>query len=400
MKAIASLALLMLSVTVAPVALKQQEALRAARAYPFADLGYRALEQGKWQEAAAAFRAAASRDPGNAMFAQMIAYSDDQGTDPSRIAVAAPRNLPETMAGMAAPPLTVRISAPRWSGPVVSILAGPVATAPQATQQTPFVAILPALVAAAPPAVQTVAAATGRDAPLPQQPSKASLADRLHVSAGIQLSDTSSTVAQGEALLGRGGSWSDVSVRLNSDAARPLLLAGFLYTAQSPGRLAIDRDSLQAGIGLRWQPVQGLTLEAARLLAIGKSARNDWMLRAGYGTGRWQDDDASERIWLHWQARGDVALVGLDRRDIFVQIDARAGPGFRLSDQLSLTPYAGITATLQKDSASTTLVDAGPGLWLHRGGAVPLDARLDWRTRIAGNSSRSSGLMLTLAASF
>jgi hypothetical protein len=226
------------------------------------------------------------------------------------------------------------------------------------------------------------------------------LAKWLAVQTGVTYRSGAPALAATQALLGQGGGWLDAAARLNGNPDRPLALTGFLYSAQSLQSHGLDQKSLQAGFGLRWQPVKNFTVEAARLIKVGNQSRNDWMLRAGAGFGAWRPADLGQTRWFHWQTRADAALIGLKKADVFAQTDARVGLGFRLNDQLSLTPYVGSTATLQKDITTATLIEVSPGLWLHRSGNIPLDARLEYRRKIAGTAADSNGVALTFAVGF
>jgi Bacteriophage N adsorption protein A C-term len=222
----------------------------------------------------------------------------------------------------------------------------------------------------------------------------------LAVQTGVTYRNGTPALATTQALLGQGGSWLDVSARLNGNPNRPLALTGFLYSAQSLQSPRLDPKSLQAGFGLRWQPVKNITVEVARLVKVGSQSRDDWLLRAGAGVGAWRPANVGQARWLHWQVRADAALIGLSRADIFAQADARFGLGIRVNDQVSLTPYIGSTATLQKDVATATLVEVSPGIWLHRSGRIPLDARLEYRRKIAGSAAASNGVALTFSVGF
>jgi hypothetical protein len=222
----------------------------------------------------------------------------------------------------------------------------------------------------------------------------------LSIQSGVTYRNAAPNIATSQALLGQGGSWFDAAVRVNGNPDRPLALVGFVYGAQNRRQYGINPNSLQAGFGLRWNPVKTVTVEAIRLQKLGNQSRNDWMLRAGAGTGVWRPADIAQMRWLHWQARADAAVIGFSRRDIFAQADARIGLGLRLSDELSLTPYIGSTATLQKDIRTASLIEASSGLWLHRSSKLPLDARLEYRYKIAGSAAASNGAAVTLSFGF
>jgi hypothetical protein len=391
MKAIAAVSVFALSVSVAPVAIKR-ESWQAYRAYAYADHGHRLVARQQWASAAEAFSAAQARDPGNSSYAQMLRYASAR-LKPK------PRILPQNPS----PLVLASADHPAQSKTLIAI-APAVGSSQKLVADTKgrYWGALVRLTEAAP----VLVAAEVREAPTvllraePLMPTTPTPAKWLTFQTGMSYRPGAAAIASSEALLGRGGSWLDMAARLNGSAAHPLSLTGFLYSAQPAQRFGIESQSLQAGFGLRWQPHPAITVEAARLVKIGAQARNDWMLRAGAGVGQWRPANRAQTQWLHWQARADAALIGLERRDIFAQADARLGVGFRLSDTASITPYVSSTATLQKDTKTATLLEASPGLWLHLDGRLPLDARFEYRRKIAGSATSSNGVALTFGFAF
>lgn len=428
MKAIVAVFILMFSLTVAPI-MSARSQWRQFRADTYATKGRWLLEKKQWQAAAAAFAAAHDRSPDDKSYTKLKAlalallkpvYRQIQAKPmratpaPARRFVATAQQQPEYIL-MALIPSSgtentlAQDEQGRYWGPIVRILPMKITVAPAAivssTVQVPETSLAENAYAALidkdfTKARLYFAKAIAAD-PQPQWiADNRSLTKWLSVQAGLTYRRGTPTLSATQVLLGKGGGWFDTAARLNGNPDKPFAVAGFLYSAQSLQNSGFAADSVQAGIGLRWQPVKNITVEAARLIKVGAQSRNDWMLRAGAGTGVWQPIDVSQTHWLHWQVRADAALIGLSKADIFAQADGRIGLGIRLSDQLSLTPYLGSTATLQKDVATATLFEVSPGLWLHRAGNIPLDARIEYRHKLAGTAAPSNGVAITLAVGF
>ncbi len=428
MKAIIAIFILILSVTVAPI-LSAHSHWMQFRADTYATQGRWLLANHQWQAAATAFAAAHDRSPDDTSYAKLrtlaLALSKPlrQKTlimgarfvlAPARKFVAAPLQKP-TYILMALIPSSgtdktlAHDGQGRYWGPTVRIMPAQVvvnpaviaASAVQAPKPSPADSAYAALVDKDfNKARLYFAKAIAEDAQPQWIADNRPLTKWMSVQAGLTYRSGAPTLATTQTLLGKGGAWFDVAARLNGNPSKPFAIAGFLYSAQALQSYSFAGNSVQAGFGLRWQPVKNITIEAARLIKIGAQSRNDWMLRAGAGAGVWHPADIGQTHWLHWQARGNAALIGLGKADIFAQADARIGLGIRLSDQLSLTPYLSGTATLQKDLATATLFEVSPGLWLHRAGNIPLDAKIEYRRKIAGTAAASNGVAVTLAVGF
>jgi tetratricopeptide (TPR) repeat protein len=435
MRAILAIILLIFGLTVFPLVFARHSWAHF-RADTYATQGQQLLQQHQWQKAAVAFAAAHARNPTNASFlslkkialalanpARKRAPQQNQSMSNTNTVQPIMAKLP---IGSAAKPVyylmaitpaagTAEVLTPdakgRYWGPIVRILPIPseqpaVIAAAFKTSQTPAKASDAELAYAAlsdkdfSKARALFAQAIAEDPRQQWVADNRPLAKWLAVQTGVTYRSGAPALATSQALLGQGGSWLDASARLNGNPDKPLTLAGFIYSTQSLRSQSLDPSSLQAGFGLRWQPTKTITVEAARLVKVGSQSRNDWMLRVGAGYGQWRPADLNQNSWLHWQARADAALIGLKSADVFAQADARIGLGVRLNDQLSITPYIGGTATLQKDLATATLIEMSPGLWLHRAGNIPIDARLEYRRKMAGSAAAGNGVALTFAVGF
>ncbi len=283
-----------------------------------------------------------------------------------------------------------------WRGPIVSLAYSapvvPLNSAP--TLEKPPILLAMAEVPAAPPA------------PLQQQVQPLAIVSSQRWSV-----NSSATVRGGSLALGApgiatfGGSQSGAEVRwrLNTDAARPLQIAAASYVGMSD-HLSFDDQTLQGVIGLRYKPFANINavVGADRLIKIGPQARNAFALRFMADTGANYDGPIDRMRWLHWHAGVDSALIGIRSRDLFAGADARVGMGFRLNEQLSVTPYVGANAILQRAGKSQSLVEIGPGIWLR--GKINdqsrVDFRLAYRFNIAGNAPSRDGLVAQVALGF
>ncbi len=175
-------------------------------------------------------------------------------------------------------------------------------------------------------------------------------------------------------------------------APRPLALTARATIAQRRaafGLAGYDRDSAQAALGVRWQPVRGAALAVERLIAAGDGARAAWTLRASGGATRRFGPLAAD-------AYAEAGVVGARRRDLYASLQARAVvPVAR--GAIGVSPGVGLWSAIQDAGATVDRVDVGPTVAARAG---PVAATLDYRIRVAGNAAPGSGPVLTLAASF
>lgn len=190
-------------------------------------------------------------------------------------------------------------------------------------------------------------------------------------------------------LLGGGQSGATLAYTPDPLARRPLAIVGRATVAHEGaefGIAGIDRGSLQAALGLRWQVVPGASLTAERLIAAGSSARDAWVLRAAGGVVRKVGAIALD-------AYAEAGIVGARRRDSFASAQARA----TLPLPAGFDAGAGTWASAQNATTTVYRLDAGPTIGWRVG---PLTARADWRFRVAGDAAPGSGPALTLSAAF
>lgn len=191
-------------------------------------------------------------------------------------------------------------------------------------------------------------------------------------------------------------------------AHRPALFGRVLWGFED-NRFNINRHSAQAGIGVRFLPLPGINLVASveRLAALGREARNDWMARLSYSQGAGYQPHPVRDSWWHWHVYGDLALTDPAHPDMLGAAEGRLGRGFKIAalDGLALTPYIGVNASFEDAAGTTSLAEAGPGLWLRywfnegrfSAPRSAADIKLEYRFELAGDSSAASGLVLTFA---
>jgi hypothetical protein len=285
-----------------------------------------------------------------------------------------------------------------WRGPIVQFAS---ANIPVAFQEAPIVPSALTVPAQPPRASQILSVAAAIPASrfaVPRVPS------RLSFSAGsVVRANSLPTLLRGATEFGGSQSGAEVRWRLNDNGARPLQVAASAFAGLN-NRLTPDGRSTQASIGVRYKPVSGINAVVGidRMIKAGAHSRNAFALRLMADAGDNYDMPVDRARWLHWHAGFDSALIGMHSRDLFASAEARVGMGQRISDQWSVTPYAGVNTLFQRAGGTTTLVEAGPGLWV-RGRlteASRVDVRLAYRFNVAGNAKTKDGAVAQVSIGF
>ncbi|MGD1956730.1 MAG: hypothetical protein ACFBZ9_16145 [Sphingomonadales bacterium] len=186
----------------------------------------------------------------------------------------------------------------------------------------------------------------------------------------------------------------------------------FLW-AYEPESLSPDWSTAQGGIGVQLQPFKSLNLitAAERLISIGSQTRDDWLLRTSWSAGGGYIPPVGSSKWLHWSAYADVALIDPADPDIQLLGDVRIGLGWRPFDarHFALIPFAGLSASYEDAAGrNTDLYEAAAGIWLRlwpgdedlTDPARVIDARLEYRAKLGGDSVSSSGVRLTMGVNY
>jgi adsorption protein A len=137
------------------------------------------------------------------------------------------------------------------------------------------------------------------------------------------------------------------------------------YAGMEPGTFSLDTDSAQLGMGARWKPFQQVdfNLSGERLVALGDTARDDWLLRASYGWTNgydWRPDAAS---WNYTSIYADLAWIPGDNEYVGAYAQIRQGRRFRTAQGWTVTPYVTAVAQYSDDIyGSQDRFEAGPGV--------------------------------------
>jgi hypothetical protein len=186
---------------------------------------------------------------------------------------------------------------------------------------------------------------------------------------------------------------------------------GRVLWGYKPDSLRIRGNSYQGGIGIRAKPLasQNLVLSFERLVSLGSAARDDWLARIGYSWSLGTSFDPFRTSWPYVTVYGDAALAFPTGPDLFLTGEVRAGQSWRIGERFSVTPHIVIVGSRQEDGPVTTrLIEAGPGIALkyyfddsaYRAFGANAEVLLQYRAKLGGNSTGTSGAAATLVMSF
>ncbi|WP_242124430.1 hypothetical protein [Sphingobium sp. Sx8-8] len=223
---------------------------------------------------------------------------------------------------------------------------------------------------------------------LPLALSSPEAARRWHGSAWLLWRDGSAT--QADAIAGGRLGGSQAGLRVDFDLTPRARSRSTVYARASA---ALNQPvSPEAAIGLSWQPARSfpVSLAAERRIALGQGGRNANALMAVGGFGPTNVAPA-----LEIEAYAQSGMVGFRSRDLFVD------------GKISLLSPVGSAPVRLGASLSggaqprVSRLDIGPELQI-RLPTAPVASRLavEWRERVAGAASPSSGLAVTLGAYF
>ncbi len=169
------------------------------------------------------------------------------------------------------------------------------------------------------------------------------------------------------------------------------LRAVFWTTANE---LAIDRQSIQAGLSVRYKPLAqtNLFVGAERLIKVGADTRSDWLLRGSFGLGNEVERQADRTHWNYWQFYADAGYFVSSRTEA-TYLEFRRGVALPATANLLITPHVVLAYRQQNpDPARTSISEGGPGVsfkYLFRGSRYEphgptFDALLQYRERLSG----------------
>lgn len=196
---------------------------------------------------------------------------------------------------------------------------------------------------------------------------------------------------------------------LGYNAGRPLeLFVRAFETLSSKRGDPTGGQTVQGWVGVRDKPFasQNLVLEASRVFKIGKTSRDDWMLRAGYSATGGLDLRQDHSSWPMRHVFLDIAHL-IDSDETFVVAEGRLGWSYKVGSQLIVAPFLGASVAYDSGLADPTAVGVGPGLWFrpwfrsgdHVAPQSYVDLVLQYRARVAGDR-RAEGFLTTLSLSY
>lgn len=173
---------------------------------------------------------------------------------------------------------------------------------------------------------------------------------------------------------------------------------------------AVQTDSLQGAVGVRYKPFSALNLLVAgeRLVPIGDAATKDWLLRAGYSIGLNTDIQPLQSWYWTGQVYGEAAYF-VDQDRFIGTVEGRYGIDARLGGSPNLLGSLYTSAAFNHDAAETTksvgAIGIGTGLryWFREtqyrapSSFIQFDIMYRWKV---GRSDRAAGLVLQSSLSF
>lgn len=173
---------------------------------------------------------------------------------------------------------------------------------------------------------------------------------------------------------------------------------------------AVQSDSLQGAVGLRYKPFSDLNLLVAgeRLVPIGDAATKDWLLRAGYSIGLNTDIQPLQSWYWTGQVYGEAAYF-VDQDRFIGTVEGRYGIDARLGGSPNLLGSLYTSAAFNHDAAEVTksvgAIGIGTGIryWFREtqyrapSSFIQFDIMYRWKI---GRSDRAAGLVLQSSLSF
>jgi bacteriophage N4 adsorption protein A len=168
-----------------------------------------------------------------------------------------------------------------------------------------------------------------------------------------------------------------------------------LLWSNRPKGLAIDHESLQGGLAVRYKPLQSqdFFVSAERLIKIGNASQSDWLLRASFGLGREVELHPGKAHWNYTRLYADAGYF-TDARATALYAEFSQGISLRASDHFLVTPHVTLVEHHQNpDPARTSVLEAGPGLAFkfllgasrYETQRASIDLVVQYRARITGD---------------
>lgn len=216
-----------------------------------------------------------------------------------------------------------------------------------------------------------------------------------------------SSAVEGGSLISQGG----VEIGYRPDGighrgGRLLEVVGRGFWNFDEGSLKVLRESVQGGIGVRYQPLpeHNVFVAGERLVAIGDNARNDWMLRASASFDKGTGFEAGEDSWLYRSVYVDVART-LDAGETFYGAQGKLGWAQRLGNNHALIWHGTLAANgSESDGNRQDNAEAGVGVtfkgWYdedrYSSHLWRLEGGLEYREVISGDEEGEDSVLMRL----
>lgn len=200
-------------------------------------------------------------------------------------------------------------------------------------------------------------------------------------------------------VLGAGQSGAAVAYKIDPLSSRPISIVGRV-TAAAGTSGAIDRETVEAALGVRVEPLRGvpLAVDVERRFALGIMSRNAWAARiSGGGAVRTQAVGLPVTV----EGWGEAGIVGFHARpDLYAGAQLRGGTPLFSLGRTDVDAGVGTWAAIQRGWGQTaSRVDVGPSARV-RIKPWPFYAQVDYRLRTLGNALPQSGPVVTIAGDF
>jgi tetratricopeptide (TPR) repeat protein len=148
---------------------------------------------------------------------------------------------------------------------------------------------------------------------------------------------------------------------------RTLTLFSRLLWSMEPDSFKVDSETFQSTVGIRYKPFKthNFNLSVEKLIKIGDSSQNNWLIRGMYGWTNGFDINFGKKYWNYTTLFGDLGYF-IESPDILSFFgEARQGISYNLWNNIVLTPHAVIDGRIQtKDQSNLSYLEAGGGLSL------------------------------------
>jgi len=148
---------------------------------------------------------------------------------------------------------------------------------------------------------------------------------------------------------------------------RTFTLFSRMLWSMEPDSFKVDSETFQSTIGIRYKPfiTHNFNISAEKLIKIGDSSQNNWLIRGMYGWTNGFDINFGKKYWNYTTLFGDLGYFVQSPAILSFFGEARQGISYKLWNDLVLTPHAVIDGRIQtKDQGNLSYLEAGGGLSL------------------------------------